>query len=155
MSIDSIGAYSPEKVYGQLTRPFKPDMVKINAHTPYDKEKTENTTPTNALYDTIGKKTNLKDEYKNIQDKVEVDTIGIKINKDESDETEKDKNNANIAAFSKSTLSKKDFVNNALKQGYSAQEAAVIDRAQKAYEKSATVGKDPIKALKEKTFKVR
>ena len=37
MSTEAIGAYSPDTVYGQLTSPFTPQKIKINAHTPYDK----------------------------------------------------------------------------------------------------------------------
>ena len=37
MSTEAIGTYSPDTVYGQLTSPFTPQKIKINAHTPYDK----------------------------------------------------------------------------------------------------------------------
>ena len=37
MSTESIAPYSPNTVYGQLTSPFTPKQITINAHTPYDK----------------------------------------------------------------------------------------------------------------------
>ena len=37
MEIESIGPYSPSTVYGQLSSPFEPKTVTVNAKTPYDK----------------------------------------------------------------------------------------------------------------------
>ena len=41
METNSIGAYSPDVVYGQLSAPFMPKTITVNAHTPLDKENAE------------------------------------------------------------------------------------------------------------------
>ena len=60
MDTNSIsGAYSPKTVYGQLTSPFIPKQLIINAHNPIlDAEDSESKALT--LKDFVGKKTTAK-----------------------------------------------------------------------------------------------
>ena len=67
MSIDtsSIGVYSPDTVYGQLTMPFFNKPVTINAHTEFDEEGEEQTVLT-------------KDKFYNNKSKMQVSIEDIR-----------------------------------------------------------------------------
>ena len=154
MEIDTSGAYSADKVYGQLTSPFIPKNIKINAHTPYDAE--EEQASAVSLKDFRTNISKLKyenngDEYKfGIQEKKEDEAVTseIKLGVENSQ-------NSTLDSFSASSLSNKDIVNGAIKRGYSYEQAVVIAKAQKAYESSAVVTNDPIGALNERSFQVK
>ena len=66
MSIETVGAYSPDIVYGHLTMPFAEKPVHINSHTPYDADAEEQTSFTQA------------DFQKNIQSRVRVESKAIR-----------------------------------------------------------------------------
>lgn len=155
MEINTSGAYSPDIVYGQLTYPFKPAAITINAHTPYDK--TENTDENTAV--------SLKDFRGNIS--------SFKYEKDDNDDYQFGIDNGykpttvnsgseapefppkSVKSFSASNYSNKDIVQGAIKKGYSYDRAVVIAKAQKAYQTSAGITNDPISALNERTFAVK
>ena len=146
MDSNTIGAYSPDIVYGQLTYPFTPKNVSINAHTPYDKEdesgekavslknfvhdapKSKYASMSNDKYQ-FGLDTNYKPSQLETPEEYEFPPKGI--------------NN-----FSKSKLSSKDIVKGAIDRGYSADQAITVVKARNAYTNS------PLERLNTHTYTV-
>ena len=149
---ESIGAYSPTTVYGQLTSPFSLKIVSINSHTPFDKVNQDESKVFSRDYfegkpiakmkyslpETPTKEINTYQQEKNI-------------NTDSSNkEQKKDTENTpiEVAGFSMSLASSSsDIVQSSLKQGYSTEQAVVISKAQSSYERSAILTKDPTGVL--------
>ena len=156
MSIDAVsGAYSRDVVYGQLTSPFVPKQlnVKINAHTPYDKQQNDNgaVSLSNFVGDRLS--TTLMDFY---SDKEDDYSFGIQSNLLNNDfiKTTEYPPKSTVSGFSASSLSSKDIVSGALKSGYSAQQAMVISRAQNAYKNSVGITNNPIKSFSTRSYRV-
>ena len=150
MSIEAIGGYSPDIVYGNLTYPFTPKNITINAHTPFDSDK--DTEAKAVTYNNFRRYTKLKTKLYDHKD--DDYTVGIKIPSSNEDENKDIDLSASVNGFSASKYSAKDIVNGAIKRGYSAQQAAAIYKAQKAYSTSVGVTKDPVKALSSRSYSV-
>ena len=145
------GAYSPDIVYGQLTSPFQPPAVHINAHTPYDKDE-DNSAVT--LKDFRGNVSSFK--YAKEDD--EAYSFGIETNfKPNSVDFGQEKPEfppKSVKSFSASEVpSNKDIVQGAIKNGYSYDQALLVAKTQKAYSTSVGITNDPIGALNGRTFK--
>ena len=116
MSIESVGAYSPDTIYGQLTMPFKNKPVHINAHTPLDAENGNTVLTRNSFYNNQSEGKVSIEDIRNIKsleldDSLKVD-IGIKVAKDFPPEP-------NVGVFQQSTYTKGNgVVFDALKNGY-------------------------------------
>ena len=156
MSTEAIGTYSRDTVYGHLTYPFLNGGVKINAHTPYDK-----------VDNTQSKAVSMKDFVNTKRTKLAVDMDSIN-NYEENlssslklDFLEKDSEKTQefppttVSSFSASSLSSKDIVGNALKNGYSTSQAVTISNANKAYKTSVVISKTPIEALSTRSYRVK
>ena len=154
MEMESIRAYSPDIVYGQLTSPFTPKQITINAHTPYGKVSEEESQVFSREHFAARPQARMLYELPDYDDYF----YGIKYeNKQaaaEKFEEEKDVSMPEVAGFSASSASSKDIVQNSLKNGYSPAEAIAIRDARNAYKNSATLTKDPISALSSRSFRV-
>ena len=155
MEPEAIAPYSPTTIYGQLTSPFTPKQITINAHTPYDKIDEEEQSRVFSREYFQG-----KPQAKMVYELPEKDDFvyGLKYEnqtqKNDSSETEKDNKPIELAAFSASRASSKDIVHNSLKYGYSPSEAIAIRDAQNAYKNSAVLTDDPVGALTTRSFRV-
>lgn len=138
MSIETVGAYSPDTVYGQLTMPFKEKPVHINSHTPYDKDVEEQTNFTQA------------DFQKNIQARVRIESKSIRdvASMEMVDSLTIDIGLAKMQDFPPKPTSIGTFqasnlldgtgvVYNALQNGYTADRAIVTGNAYKSYSKAS------------------
>ena len=142
--------------YGQLTYPFTPKNIVINAHTPYDNESDEDKSVPIATY--VQDHPNVKLKNKDLQKEVKgvglvKNVYNVKKEEDDDDGTQ-NFSKMSVSSFSASTLSSKDIVSNALKKGYSPEQAATIGKAKKAYENSFLVTKNPVKTLSTRTYTV-
>lgn len=168
MEINSVGAYSPETVYGQLTSPFVPKTIVVNSKTPFDVvDENANSQEVYSRKYFKGKPyPKIKFEVAPDNEEEKISPLSVKqtssnntknINKfgqlDEN--TNSLLNNAQISSFSISKLSSKDIVNSSLKLGYSAEEAVVIDNARKAYEKSLLITDNPAETLSACNYRVK
>ena len=139
MSIENIGAYSPDTVYGQLTTPFLDKKIQINAHTPFDQDE--------EVKQTFSK----NDFEKNISEKVfptfeemttfeeEKQVFGVP-----SEQLEFPPKMPSISTFQASnTKTSSEWVNAALKNGYSANKAVLIGKAYSTYSKVVSQEKTP------------
>ena len=136
MSTEAIGAYSPDTVYGQLTSPFTPQKIKINAHTPYDK------------VDENESKAFSREYFKGKPQAKMIYELPENENKN------KEENSVEVTSFQASTTSSKDIVQNSLKRGYTPEQAVTVTKAQDAYKKSAVLTTDPTGVLSTCAYKV-
>ena len=136
MSTEAIGAYSPDTVYGQLTSPFTPQKIKINAHTPYDK------------VDENESKAFSREYFKGKPQAKMIYELPENENKN------KEENSVEVTSFQASTTSSKDIVQNSLKHGYTPEQAVAVTKAQDAYKKSAILTTDPTGVLSTCAYKV-
>ena len=127
MSIESVGAYSPDTIYGQLTMPFTNKPVHINAHTPLDKEETNTVLTRNSFYNNQSEGKVSIEEIKDMKslelnDNLKVD-IGIKVAKEFPPEPK-------VGVFQQSAYTKgTGVVFDALKNGYTGSEAITMGNA--------------------------
>ena len=152
MDIETSGAYSPDKIYGQLSSPFLQIGVKINAHTPFDKEKEDDEATAVSFKDFHAKQPTFKYE----RQVGETNTVGLESNYKPSTVsvgTEPPEfPPKNVRAFSVSTSSK-DIVQTGLSNGLTYDQAYVRVKAQKAYETSVGLTKNPVGALNERVYR--
>lgn len=145
MSIESVGAYSPNTVYGQLTMPFKDKPVHINAHTPLDPENGNTILTKKSFYNNQSEGLVSIEDIRDIQtlqldDSLKVD-IGIKMLEDFPPKP-------NVEVFQSSTYSGgSGVVFDALKNGYTGSEAINFGNAHNAYRNAMTFGNNPVKSL--------
>ena len=155
MSTEPIGPYSPTTIYGQLTSPFTPKQVTINAHTPYDKVN-ENTQTGVYSRDYFQPREQAHLVYEMPESNLGLKK-GININtqktEDKSDENTTQKP-AGVSSFSASTISSDNIVHNSLKHGYSTEQAIVIKNAQDAYKRGAVLTENPIESLTTCSYRV-
>ena len=155
MNTESIGPYSPAVVYGQLTSPFTPKLVTINAHTPYDNINEEEQSQAFSRDFFEG-----RPQAKMIYELPNRESLAMGINyeyrSNTGSGTEEDTSSKQVelSSFTASQASSKDIVQNSLKRGYSTEEAIAMKEAQNAYKNSATLTKDPIGALSTRSFRV-
>ena len=151
MEIETSGTYSSEKIYGQLSYPFLQTGIKINAHTPLDKEEDDEATSV-SFKDFHAKQPTFKYE----RQVGETNTVGLESNYKPSTVsvgTEPPEfPPKNVRAFSVST-SNKDIVQTGLSSGLTYDQAYVRVQAQKAYETSVGLTKNPVGALNERVYK--
>ena len=151
MSTEAIGAYSPDTVYGQLTSPFTPQKIKINAHTPYDKVDEDES----KVYSRTHFKG--KPQAKMIYELPESDNkfdASKYAQKTDSESDTKNTAQIEVSAFQASKTSSKDLVQNSLKRGYSTTEAVAVTKAQNAYRNSAILTDDPTGVLSTCSYRV-
>ena len=129
MSIEATTGSAALQAREYLASPFTQSAVKINSKTPYDKVE-KNVEDKAYSRDYFNTKTQAKLQY----------SLGEI--QQESNEIKPE-----IMNFSKSGLSSQDIVNQSLKQGYSANQAVNVARAQAAYTRSAFLTKDPVGVL--------
>lgn len=152
MSIESVGAYSPDTVYGQLTMPFTNKPVHINAHTP-DEEYGDTLYTRNKFYN------NLPDMMVSIEDIADIKSlelddslkvdIGIKVAKEFPPKP-------TVGVFQSSFyLEGSGVVNKALQNGYPADRAIVIGKANSSYRNAMNFGSKPVEALLSRDFQVK
>ena len=132
MSIESVGAYSPDTVYGQLTSPFLKKMVHINAHP--SAVAAEQTSRTVSLNNFIPTKANARVDVEKITSAGAARTQEINEGTFPPDPSDTDET-SKLTHFSSS-----EIVGGALKKGYSAQQAIVISNASQAYASASKIG---------------
>lgn len=150
MSTEAIGAYSPDTVYGQLTSPFTPQKIKINAHTPYDKVDENESKVFSREY--FKGKPQAKMIYELPENENKNKDFPPKF--DNKDDKNKEENSVEVTSFQASTTSSKDIVQNSLKHGYTPEQAVAVTKAQDAYKKSAILTTDPTGVLSTCAYKV-
>ena len=131
MSIESVGVYSPNTVYGELTMPFLSKPVTINAHTAYDKDDNDVVLTKNKFYNN---KSKMQVSIEDIRDMkgLELDeNIITKV----GPEVKTDILSQNLLpSFQLSNLSNgTGVVYEALQNGYTGSQAIKIGKAHKAY----------------------
>lgn len=152
MSIESVGAYSKDTIYGQLTMPFTDKPVHINAHTPLDEEAGDVVLTRNSFYNNRSEgQVSIKDirDMKSLEldDSLVVD-IGIK--KYEGFPPKSD-----VETFQQSSyINGTGVVFSALKSGYTGSEAITIGNAYRAYKTAASLGNNPVQTLINTNFAV-
>ncbi len=132
MNIDTTGAYSKDKIYGQLTMPFANKPVVINAHTPYDNENS-NSAVSRADFlknSQVQNRYTIKDILENngikLDDSLKTD-IGIVEMKEFPPES-------GLATFNLTNLqNNSDVALNAIKNGYMPDRSIVVAKAYRAY----------------------
>ena len=152
MSIESVGAYSKDTIYGQLTMPFTNKPVHINAHTPLDDEDGNVVLTKKSFYNNQSEgQVSIKDirDMKSLEldESLKVD-IGIKVAQDFPPKP-------NVEVFQQSAYTKgSGVVFSALKNGYTGSEAITIGNAYSAYRNAATLGNNPVQTLLNTNFAV-
>jgi len=151
MSIESVGAYSPDTIYGQLTMPFTNKPVHINAHTP-DEEYGDAVYTRDKFYNNLSDmQVSIEDiaDIKSLEldDRLKID-IGIK-------EFQEFPPKPNVNVFQSSTyLEGQGVVYKALQNGYPADRAIVIGKASSVYKNAMNFGSKPVEALLDRKFQV-
>lgn len=166
MEINTVGAYSADKIYGFLTSPFVPKTITVNSNTPFDQADEENIMPEvfsrkdfegkpypKIKFD-IGNDENKKTSPLTVKTKRNEQSNALQFN-NQDEEKNNLANKLEISSFSISKLSSKDIVNSSLKLGYSADEAVIIDNARKAYEKSLLITDNPAETLSNCSYTVK
>ena len=152
MSIESVGAYSPDTIYGQLTMPFTIKPVQINAHTPLDEEETETVITRNKFYNNLPQMQVSIDEIRDMK-ALELDEslktdIGIKLAQEFPPKP-------TVGVFQSSAyLDESGVVFNALQNGYPADRAIVIGKANSSYKNAMNFGSKPVEALQSRSFTI-
>ena len=150
MSIENLAPYSPSTIYGQLTSPFTPKQITINAHTPYDKVE-EQDAPEVFSRASFQARPQARIVYDEMSE--------IKPNYEEQNSTD-EKNTAatraedELSPFSVSSFSDNTILKGALSQGYSVRESVVIQNAYDAYQRSALITKDAAGVLNTCSYRV-
>lgn len=145
MNTETIRAYSPTEIYGQLTSPFMPKNVSINSHTPYDKVDENSESKATSREDFHKHKpAKLKFELPEQEEDNQQTSTSSAENKDYAKD---------ITPFSISSATSNDIVNNSLKQGYTTTEAIAIKDAYKAYTETQE-SMNFVKNLSTRTYKV-
>ena len=137
MSIESIGAYSPNTIYGELTRPFQGTNEKpvvINSHTEFDKEEGDTVLTKNSFYNNQSKmQVSIEDirEMKGLElNEGIVTKVGPEALKEFPPKNE-------LPSFQLSTFKNgSGVVFEALQNGYTANNAIVVGKAHEAYSKA-------------------
>jgi hypothetical protein len=156
MSIESIGVYSPNTIYGELTRPFVGENEKpviINSHTEFDEEAVETVLTKDSFYNNQSKmQVSIEDirEMKGLElNEGIVSKVGPEVVQDFSSKNE-------VPAFQLSTFKNgTGVVFEALKNGYTANNAVVFGKAHEAYANALKLDfTDTVKSLVGTNFKV-
>ena len=162
MEPEAIAPYSPTTIYGQLTSPFTPKQITINAHTPYDKiDEEEQSRVFSREYFQGRPQARLVYELPDDN----VPSFGVKYeyqtenknNTYSAGSEEAGKQPAvkpELTSFAASQVSSGDIVYSSLKQGYTPAEAIAIRDAQNAYKNSAVLTDDPVGALSSRSYRV-
>ena len=164
MSIENLAPYSPTTIYGQLTSPFTPKTITINAHTPYDK--VDETTEESEVYSRTffeGKpqaRIAYHDisQYEPLYEDFPPDISDIKKNvpnvNTDVNSTAKPQSNTELSSFSASSYSDNSILRGALTHGYSVDESVVIQNAYNAYQRSALMTRNAPETLSTCSYKV-
>ena len=137
MSIDSIGVYSPDKIYGQLTMPFLNKPVTINSHTEYDEDSESDAVLSKESF--YNNKSKMQVSIEEIRDMKGIqldDKILTKVGPEVP--TEFPPKFENIASFQLSSFNNgSGVVYEALQNGYTPNNAIVVGKAHQAYQNAA------------------
>lgn len=140
MSIESLAPYSPDTVYGHLTSPFKPSKITINAHTPYDNE-------TNIDESEVYSRAYFKSKPQAQVVDMEQGSYEVGLNTESTPQ-------AKVTNFSASKISSNSILRDSLKQGYSTEEAVVMQNAYNAYSRSSVITSNPVSSLSSCSYEV-
>ena len=140
MSIESLAPYSPDTVYGHLTSPFKPSKITINAHTSLDN--TENIDESEVYSRAYFKS---KPQAQVVD--MEQGSYEVGLNTESTPQAE-------VTNFSASKISSNSILRDSLKQGYSTEEAVVMQNAYNAYSRSSVITSNPVSSLSSCSYKV-
>ena len=140
MSIESLAPYSPDTVYGHLTSPFKPSKITINAHTSLDN--TENIDESEVYSRAYFKS---KPQAQVVD--MEQGSYEVGLNTESTPQAE-------ITNFSASKISSNSILRDSLKQGYSTEEAVVMQNAYNAYSRSSVITSNPVSSLSSCSYEV-
>lgn len=151
MSTEAISAYSPDTVYGQLTSPFTPKQITINAHTPYDKVDENESKVYSRAYFKGKPQAKMIYELPESDNKYDASKYAPKT---DSESDTKTTTTLEVSSFQASSVSSKDIVQSSLKRGYSTTEAVAVTKAQNAYKNSAILTNDPTGVLSTCAYKV-
>ena len=134
MSIESLGAYSPNTIYGQLTMPFSNKPVTINSHTPYDEEDDDVVLTRNSFYNNNSKMQVSIEEIREMKGLELDDKIVTKVGTEVKEFPPKN----TIPSFQLSSYtSGSGVVFEALQNGYTGKTAIVVGKAFEAYQNAA------------------
>ena len=156
MSIESIGAYSPSTIYGELTRPFQGTNEKpvvINSHTEFDEEEGDTVLTKNSFYNNQSKmQVSIEDirEMKGLELSEGIVTkVGPEVVKEFPPKSD-------LQSFQLSTYKNgTGVVFEALQNGYTAKNAVVFGKAHEAYANALKLDfTDTVKSLVGTDFKV-
>ena len=153
MSTEPIGPYSPTTIYGQLTSPFTPKQVTINAHTPFDKVDEDSQ---RGVYsrDYFQPREQARIIYEMPETTPAHDSrLNVKTDKENAENTSMQKPQS-VSSFSASSIGSDDIVHNSLKHGYTTEQAIIIKNAQDAYKRSAIITDNPIESLTTCSYRV-
>lgn len=143
MSAENLTPYSKTTVYGELTSPFTPKQITINAHTPFDKVE-ENESKAYSRVDFSGKP-QTKIIYSKLANNYEIEI--------EKEDNEIFKQNE-LSNFSISEFTDDNILKGVLSSDYSPEEAAIIKKAEEAYKKSITMTKKAPENLSKCSYRV-
>ncbi len=152
MSIEAVGPYSPDTVYGHLTMPFLNKPVHINAHTDLDAPLGDEVLTKSKFYNNQSQGQVSIEDIRDMKS-LELDAslkvdIGIKQLQDFPPK-------ANVQVFQASTYSNNSgVVFNALKNGYTGTEAINMGKAFNSYNNSIGLGITTAKGLINTNFAV-
>lgn len=156
MSIENLAPYSPTTVYGQLTSPFTPKQITINAHTPYDKseETKEKSEVFNRAF--FEEKPQAKNIYSNISEieSLYPEDFPPKFSNKDDKTQETQKASPELSSFSISSFSDDKILKGSLSSGYSVNESIVIKNAYNAYQRSAVITKNAPEVLSTCSYRV-
>ena len=150
MEPEAIAPYSPTTIYGQLTSPFTPKAVTINAHTPFDKVDEEEQ-PQVFSREYFQGRPQTRIVYELPQTEINIDFSRYVPS---SEETKREYTPQEVAAFSASSISSSDIVQQSLQRGYSPEQAVAVRNAQEAYKKSAILTDNPAQVLSTCSYRV-
>ena len=140
---NNLAPYSPTTVYGQLTSPFTPKTVTINAHTPFDK-----------VDETKSKVFSREDFTGKPLTKIIYSELANNYLLEVEKEDDNILNNYDVSSFSISEFSNDNILKGVLTAGYSPKEAETIKMANEAYKKSVVITNKAPEVLSKCSYKV-
>ncbi len=153
MSIENLAPYSPTTIYGQLTSPFTPKQITINARTPYDRvdETSDGSEVFSRAY--FEGKPQAKIVYGNMS-KYRPEYDKDFPPKNTGDTGQPQKTPSELSSFSVSSFSDNNILKGALSNGYSVDESIVIQNAYNAYRRSSLITKNAPEVLSTCSYRV-
>lgn len=156
MSIENLAPYSPTTVYGQLTSPFTPKQITINAHTPYDKVDDTNIESEAFSRAFFEEKPIARNVYGNVYnyESYYTDDFPPKVSSQDNESQNTQNISSELSNFSVSSFSSNKILKGSLSSGYSVNESLVIRNAYNAYQRSALITKNAPEVLNTCSYRV-